>query len=316
MRRASAVTWVSPPGWPAPEQGWTPPLGWEPDAAWPPAPEGWQFWQPVASPAARARPWARRLRSRWVAVAAVLLVVAGAGGAVIAQRDAERAAELRATRAAVAQEREAQAEALAALQREAAAARAEAARAAEAATAAAAASAAAEEQRAAEKAAADAAAATKAAAQRAARDAEARQAAAWGGGDAEFLNRAAAPDGEIPPFPTRLGRYRLVDTRTETVRAFDGSDWSTVFEFGNTMNGCDGSWSLVRWRAVNENAVVEATHGYDPAGDYPLAEAVDGNAGWMAMSGCEQPGFRLRGSSDGSTLTDIVVDVQTWAAGT
>lgn len=39
----------SPPNWPAPPSaGWTPNDGWQPDPAWGPAPDGWQFWLPVA----------------------------------------------------------------------------------------------------------------------------------------------------------------------------------------------------------------------------------------------------------------------------
>ena len=42
-----------PPGWPQPPEGWVPPNDWTPDASWPPAPPGWMFWVPDATPQAQ-----------------------------------------------------------------------------------------------------------------------------------------------------------------------------------------------------------------------------------------------------------------------
>lgn len=36
------------PGWPIPPKGWVPPEGWRPEPTWPAAPQGWDFWIPVA----------------------------------------------------------------------------------------------------------------------------------------------------------------------------------------------------------------------------------------------------------------------------
>jgi hypothetical protein len=46
VRRQRALTFVVPPGWPAPSPDWRPARGWAPDPRWPPAPDGWVFWRP------------------------------------------------------------------------------------------------------------------------------------------------------------------------------------------------------------------------------------------------------------------------------
>ena len=74
-----------PPGWPQPRPGWIPPAGpWGADPSWPAAPPGWQFWlAPQVEPVSNNLPglWAkflsqpRKVRNRWIAVAAVALVL-------------------------------------------------------------------------------------------------------------------------------------------------------------------------------------------------------------------------------------------------
>ena len=55
-----AVTFNTPPGWPAAPAGFIPPLGWEPEPTWGPAPEGWVFYlddgMPSAAPSGAWQP--------------------------------------------------------------------------------------------------------------------------------------------------------------------------------------------------------------------------------------------------------------------
>jgi hypothetical protein len=77
------------------------------------------------------------------------------------------------------------------------------------------------------------------------------------------------------------------------------------------MNGCGMQRFFIRWRAVNEDAVVEST--FVSTGDLiALADPVSGATGWMAGYGCSQPAFRMQDSAGPSNLTDVVVDVQQW----
>jgi hypothetical protein len=79
--------------------------------------------------------------------------------------------------------------------------------------------------------------------------------------------------------------------------------------FPATMNGCVQQRFYVRWRSLNPNAVVEASFGSVPEG-FVLDRPVSGFAGWQSGYGCGQPVFLLKSSRDGSTLTDIIVEVQ------
>jgi predicted Ser/Thr protein kinase len=125
----------------------------------------------------------------------------------------------------------------------------------------------------------------------------------------EFLD--VAESGSPPSFPNEVEGYRLVDFRDQTVRAFTGEQWSTFMDFGHTMNGCANQRFLVRWRSLDPDAVIESTRGYDPEEFPDVREApVAGSAGHMAMFGCEQPWLRQRSAQGGSTLVDVVVEVQ------
>ncbi len=119
------------------------------------------------------------------------------------------------------------------------------------------------------------------------------------------------PAGSPPPFPETVAGYSLAEEWHETVRAFSGEDWSTIYEFPATMNGCDLQRFYIRWRAVNESAKVEVTFLSSPD-EIVLGDPVDGVAGWMSGYGCGQPAFRLKHSNDESTLTDVAVEVQRW----
>ncbi len=124
----------------------------------------------------------------------------------------------------------------------------------------------------------------------------------------EFQRVAVAGD-PPPPFPSVIPGFTLEHSTTEQVRAFTGGEYATINDYPHTMNGCNNQRFHVRWRALNEEAVVEATYGYDPNNTQMAEPPVRGRAGWLATHGCAQPGFRLI-SAGGSTLTDVVVEVQ------
>jgi hypothetical protein len=115
-----------------------------------------------------------------------------------------------------------------------------------------------------------------------------------------------------PYFPGHLMGWELHRKWTALDRAFTGGQWmplsgSGYTPFPSTMNGCGAQRFLVRWRAVNPNARVAARWA-DAAGGG--GKIVTGTAGWMNVNGCLSPEFRLLGSSDGSTLTDVTAAVQ------
>ncbi|WP_154814625.1 hypothetical protein [Actinophytocola xinjiangensis] len=123
---------------------------------------------------------------------------------------------------------------------------------------------------------------------------------------------ARPPGTRPPPFPDAVEGYDLSREWRETVRAFSGTEWATIYEFPLTMNGCSLQRFYVRWRAVNEQSTVQTT--FVSVDDIVLEGPVDGAAGWMSGYGCGQPAFRMKSSTDESTLTDVVVEVQQWNA--
>lgn len=115
-------------------------------------------------------------------------------------------------------------------------------------------------------------------------------------------------------FPQSLDQWRLNQAWTDTPRAFLGDEWTAVVgadrdRFPATMNGCDQQRFLVRWRAVNDTAEVEARWQQQ---DVVFGEPVVANEGWFDLDGCSAPEFRLRSTQDESTLTDVTVEVQQW----
>jgi hypothetical protein len=107
--------------------------------------------------------------------------------------------------------------------------------------------------------------------------------------------------------------YSLADENRETVRVFDDEQWQLLEQFPATMNGCDQQRFYIRWRSLDPTAEVEATW-VSSDGSEIENKAVRGSAGWQSNYGCSQPAFRLRKSGSGSTLDDVVVDVQRWQA--
>jgi hypothetical protein len=122
----------------------------------------------------------------------------------------------------------------------------------------------------------------------------------------------AVPAGGKPPaFPDAVEGYSLNREWRETVRAFEGMEWATVYEFPATMNSCGLQRFYIRWRTANEQATAEATF-LSSTGDIVLEDPVAGVAGWMSSYGCGQPAFRMKSSADESTLTDVVIEIQQW----
>ena len=115
-----------------------------------------------------------------------------------------------------------------------------------------------------------------------------------------------------PPFPTAAKGYSFSRSVRTTVRAFAGTQWSTVTDFPATMNGCNQQRFYIRWRSLNSSAAIRATFVSSPD-DIVLNKPVTGTAGWQSGYGCGQPAFLLPGTgSDGSTLADLVVEYQVW----
>lgn len=142
-----------------------------------------------------------------------------------------------------------------------------------------------------------------------------RTAHSWPGlvkGSAEPEQPMAAAAGERPPsFPETVPGYVLTKSWRETVRVFEGTEWSTAVEFPATMNGCSLQRFYIRWRAINEAAQVEATFVSSPD-LIQMTDSATGAVGWMSGYGCGQPAFRMIEPADGSTLTDAVLEVQRW----
>ncbi|KNX35893.1 hypothetical protein VV01_21745 [Luteipulveratus halotolerans] len=74
------------------------------------------------------------------------------------------------------------------------------------------------------------------------------------------------------------------------------------------MNGCDTQRFLVRWRAADD-VTVSASWFHATAEDV-AGEVSRGRRGWMILDGCQVPRMRLDEAANGSTLTDLAVEVQ------
>lgn len=115
-----------------------------------------------------------------------------------------------------------------------------------------------------------------------------------------------------PEFPASLPQWTSTRSWTVLPRYFTDFPWAKApgpdyVTFPATMNGCDSSRFLVRWRAVNNNSQLVATY-LDAAGTPGMQ--VTGNAGWMDLDQCHTPAFQLLDNADGSNLTDVTITVQ------
>jgi hypothetical protein len=122
----------------------------------------------------------------------------------------------------------------------------------------------------------------------------------------------ARPNGQPPGFPDRVAGFALAREWRETTRVFEHTaDWSTLYEFPATMNGCGMQRFFIRWRTAAPGVVIEATLVSAPD-LIVMVEPDAGTVGWMAGSGCGQPAFRMRSSSGDGNLADVIIEVQRW----
>ncbi|WP_144376940.1 hypothetical protein [Rhodococcus pyridinivorans] len=97
-----------------------------------------------------------------------------------------------------------------------------------------------------------------------------------------------------PEFPASLPQWTSTRSWTVLPRYFTDFPWAKApgpdyAAFPATMNGCDSSRFLARWRAVNNNSQLVATY-LDAVGTPGMQ--VTGNAGWMDLDQCHTPAFR------------------------
>lgn len=122
-------------------------------------------------------------------------------------------------------------------------------------------------------------------------------------------NQVVMGSAPSPTFPISLAGWRLSDSWSELPRVFSDGGWTDLSgpgeaDFPSTMNGCADQRFLIRWRAVDSTAKLEA--GIAGGG------SVTANAGWMGIDGCEMPRIQVVSFDDGASLTDVTIDVQRW----
>ena len=141
---------------------------------------------------------------------------------------------------------------------------------------------------------------------------------AWPQTHGEYV---AGSSESIPNFPKQLSGYRPESGQDfwahpfrsiGTLRIFEGNDWNGVYQFPNTMNGCDAGVFMIRWRAANPNVRVESSVRELP--EDVSATTKIGSFGYMSGSNCQQPMFKFAGTSDAATLTDIYYELKFWQA--
>jgi len=128
-----------------------------------------------------------------------------------------------------------------------------------------------------------------------------------------YLGVAPSPD-----FPTALPQWQLHNSWSDNPRVFAGQGTAVSGPghgtFPSTMNGCDAQRFLLRWRALEASARVDA-YLYDAGKN--VRKQTTANAGWMDFDGCLTPAFLLSGHTtapgtegEGMALTDVAVTVQ------
>jgi hypothetical protein len=127
----------------------------------------------------------------------------------------------------------------------------------------------------------------------------------------------AASSQTIPNFPEVLSCFRSEDNKDfwghafdcrGTIRVFDGNRWEGISDFPNTMNGCSAGVFMIRWRSSSPDVPVSTTVGYAP--DAAYGEAKTGSFGYMYGTNCDQPLFKVSGTS----LVDVYYELKFWQA--
>ncbi len=114
-----------------------------------------------------------------------------------------------------------------------------------------------------------------------------------------------------PGFPDSLPGWRLNNSWDATTRA-TVADWTPAKgpdngDFPTTVNGCDVQRFLVRWRANDDQARIEAR--WINAAGIP-GQSVSGHVGWFDLDGCTTPQFRFITSDGVATRSSVSVSVQ------
>jgi hypothetical protein len=124
----------------------------------------------------------------------------------------------------------------------------------------------------------------------------------------------------IPTFPSMLSGYRSEENKDfwnkpfpveGSIRVFEGGDWTGIWKFPNTMNGCSAGVFMIRWRSADPNVRIRASvrHSSTPDGDEKT-----GTFGYMSGTNCEQPMFKFAESRHDGTLADVYYELKFWRA--
>jgi hypothetical protein len=109
----------------------------------------------------------------------------------------------------------------------------------------------------------------------------------------------------------------------DVVRVFEGNPSAAVpLTFSGQMNGCGTAMWTARWRSLNPDVTVYPVHAPVPGVSGPAGQPYNGpkpnasTAGYLSGFICTAPGFLFgqARNGNGSTLVDVVVEWQYWAA--
>jgi hypothetical protein len=124
----------------------------------------------------------------------------------------------------------------------------------------------------------------------------------------------------IPTFPIMLSGYRSEENKDfwnnpflirGSIRVFEGGDWTGIWKFPNTMNGCSAGVFMIRWRSADPNVGIRASvrHSSTSQGDEET-----GTFGYMSGTNCEQPMFKFAESRHDGNLADVYYELKFWRA--
>lgn len=124
----------------------------------------------------------------------------------------------------------------------------------------------------------------------------------------------------IPSFPGILSGYRSEGNRDfwnkpfpieGSIRVFDGGDWTGIWKFPSTMNGCSSGVFMIRWRSADPSVRIRASVRHSSTSD---GDEKTGTFGYMSGSNCEQPMFKFGESRHDGTLVDVYYELKFWRA--
>jgi hypothetical protein len=124
----------------------------------------------------------------------------------------------------------------------------------------------------------------------------------------------------IPSFPGILSGYRSEENEDfgnkpfpieGSIRVFEGGDWTGIWKFPSTMNGCSAGVFMIRWRSADPNVRIRASVRHSSTSD---GDEKTGTFGYMSGSNCEQPMFKFGESRHDGTLVDVYYELKFWRA--